>query len=88
MNGDYIIRNNQHKGYLDGGPNHIRPFVDGTGNAGWITWRLVSTKSDYFYLKNLEHGGYLDGGPNHIRPWSDGVRNDTWISWRLVGFIH
>ena len=83
MDGDYLVRCNQHSGYLDGGPNHIRSNVDGTGNPGWITWRLI-TKGDSYYLKCMQHGGYLDGGPCHIRPWSDGLRNDTWISWRLV----
>lgn len=78
-----LIINKESGGYLDGGPNHIRPASHGTGNRGWIEWDKVSLQGQTL-LRNKQTGGYLDGGPKHMRPAEHGVGNTSWISWNII----
>jgi hypothetical protein len=71
---EFIIQNIETNGYLDGGPKHMRHWLLGKSNSGWITWQVLPRegKESLFLIKNTENGGYLDGGPNHLRPFNHG----------------
>ena len=80
---DRVIQNVRTEGYLDGGSNHMRPKEHGTGNSGWISWRIIPQGNGSVLIQNVKTGGFLDGGNNHMRPWEHGTGNSGWISWRI-----
>jgi hypothetical protein len=62
----------------------MRSIELGTGNSGWIKWKLTPNDDGYYFIQCKQHNGYLDGGPNHIRRFDVGADNSGWIKWKII----